>query len=274
MLAAVTISLVNEARGGPFVFWDDWRAACRTAAELGFDGVEIFAPEAVAIDLQAWRQELDALRLNVAAVGTGAGWVKHKLHLCLPDADKRRQAVAFIREIIDLGAEFNAPAIIGSMQGRHGDGVDRATARGWLIDGLRELTDHAASRGVPLLYEQLNRYETNHCNTVESALELMDDVGHEQLKLLCDLFHMNIEEVDIATALKLADDRIGHIHYVDTNRRAAGLGHMNLDPIVAVLKAINYRHYISAEVLPLPDSATAAKRTIESIRHRFGSIAK
>ena len=40
--SAVTISLVPEARGGPFVFWDDLAAGCARAAALGFDAVEIF----------------------------------------------------------------------------------------------------------------------------------------------------------------------------------------------------------------------------------------
>ena len=44
MKSAVTISLVTEAKGGPFVFWDDLPAACCQAAELGYDAVELFAP--------------------------------------------------------------------------------------------------------------------------------------------------------------------------------------------------------------------------------------
>ena len=40
--SSVTISLVPEARGGPFVFWDDLENACLTAKELNFDAVEIF----------------------------------------------------------------------------------------------------------------------------------------------------------------------------------------------------------------------------------------
>ena len=44
MRSCVTISLVEKARGGPFVFWHDLEAACAKAKELGFDAVEIFAP--------------------------------------------------------------------------------------------------------------------------------------------------------------------------------------------------------------------------------------
>src|SRR5258706_4270857 len=116
--SAVTISLVPEARGGPFVFWDDLPAAVRKAAALGYDAIEIFPPGPKAIDVGELRGLLNETNLRVAAVGTGAGWVKHKLHLCLPDPNARERAREFIRSIIDFGGEFQAPAIIGSMQGR------------------------------------------------------------------------------------------------------------------------------------------------------------
>ena len=64
-----------------------------------------------------------------------------------------------------------APAIIGSMQGRWGDGIEQPTAFGWLVEGVSALGDHARQHGVPLLFEPLNRYETNLVNTVDGAFE-------------------------------------------------------------------------------------------------------
>ena len=42
--SSITISLVPESKGGPFVLWEDLAASCRKAAAIGFDAVEIFAP--------------------------------------------------------------------------------------------------------------------------------------------------------------------------------------------------------------------------------------
>src|SRR5687767_9204533 len=56
--SAITVSLVPEARGGPFVFWDDLPAACATAASLGFDAVEVFAPSGDALKPDELRQLL------------------------------------------------------------------------------------------------------------------------------------------------------------------------------------------------------------------------
>src|SRR6185437_11389572 len=114
--SSVTVSLVPEARGGPFVFWDDLPAACRKARALGFDAVEVFPPSADAPELRDLPALLSDHGLALAAVGTGAGWVRHKLHLCLPDPVARGQARDFILSIIDLAGPLGAPAIIGSMQ--------------------------------------------------------------------------------------------------------------------------------------------------------------
>src|SRR6266850_4034444 len=108
--SCVTVSLVPEARGGPFVFWDDLPGACRAAAEMGFDAIEIFPPEPEAIDPVGLRSLLAEHRLELAAMGTGAGWVRHRLHLTHRDSEVRERARAFIRSIIDAAARFGAPA--------------------------------------------------------------------------------------------------------------------------------------------------------------------
>src|SRR6476661_1613721 len=108
--SAVTISLVPEVRGGPFVFWDDLAAGCAQAAALGFDAVEVFPPSAEALDARQLRQLLAQHSLKLAAVGTGGGWVVHKLRLTDPDATIRRRAHDFIAAIVDFAGSFGASA--------------------------------------------------------------------------------------------------------------------------------------------------------------------
>lgn len=268
--SSVTVSLVNEARGGPFVFWDDLPSACRKAKELGFDGVEVFPPSPDAVDPALLRKLLDDHGLALAAVGTGAGWVRHKLHVCLPAAAARAKARDYIRAIIDFAGPFGAPAIIGSMQGRHGDGVDAATARKHLADALEELGPHAARHNVPLIFEPINRYESNMVNSLETGVGLLKSLSTKNVLLLADLFHMNIEEVDSAAALRAAAGFVGHVHFVDSNRRPAGMGHIDYRPIVKALRDTGYNRFVSAEALPYPDPEAAAKQTIESFRKYFG----
>ncbi|MFM8271705.1 MAG: TIM barrel protein, partial [Gemmata sp.] len=201
MRSAVTISLVPEARGGPFVYWDDLAAGCREAAARGFDAVEVFPPGADAVEPKELRALLDDHGLALAAVGTGAGWVRHKLSLTSPDAAVRDKAVAFVRSIMDLAARFEAPAIIGSVQGRWGDGASRPEALRYLGGALYRLNQHAADLGTTLLYEPLNRYETNLVNTLGDAVTFLGGLGVGSVKVLADLYHMNIKEANLADAL-------------------------------------------------------------------------
>jgi sugar phosphate isomerase/epimerase len=87
--------------------------------------------------------------------------------------------------------------------------------------------------------------------------------------LLADLFHMNIEEDDIGAAILAGAGRIGHLHFVDSNRRAAGFGHIDYRPIVKALGDIGYAGYASAEALPHPDPLAAARQTIEAFKRHF-----
>jgi sugar phosphate isomerase/epimerase len=264
--SSVTVSLVPEARGGPFVFWDDLPGACRKAREIGFDAVEVFPPAPDVVNPGELRTLLQDNGLALAAVGTGAGWVKGRLHLCLPDAAARSRARAFIRAIIDFAGPFQAPAIIGSMQGRSGDGVEPATASGYLSDAVQELGEYARHYHVPLLFEPINRYETNMVSTLEAGVRLLQGLSTTNVRLLADLFHMNIEEVSLPAAILAAAGHIGHVHFVDSNRRPAGLGHLDYMPIVQALRAIKYDGFASAEALPYPNPEAAARQTIKAFR--------
>jgi sugar phosphate isomerase/epimerase len=271
MKSAVTICLVAEARQGPFVFHHEpteagLAAGCRLAAELGFDAVELFPAGPDAVDWAAVRRLLAEHGLGLAAVGTGAGWVKHGLQLCHADAEVRRRAREFITGLVTVAGELGAPAIIGSMQGRSDERVPRDAAVGHLAAALSELGDHAARHGQPLLYEPLNRYETNLFTRQVDAAAFLDAHGLASVKLLCDLFHMNIEEADIAGSLRVCGARVGHVHWADSNRRAIGFGHTDTLPVIAALREIGYAGYLSAEVFPLPDGDAAARQSLAAFR--------
>lgn len=134
------------------------------------------------------------------------------------------------------------------MQGNVVAGVTREQALQWLADGLSYLGNHAASLGVKLIYEPLNRYETNLINTLGDGVQFLKSHQILHVGLLADLFHMNIEEADMAASIRAAGDLVIHVHFADSNRRPVGNGHSDFSEVAKALKEINYTNYVSGGV--------------------------
>ena len=95
---------------------------------------------------------------------------------------------------------------------------DRAGDRAVLLDMLGQLGDHAQRAGTTVLVEPLNRYEDHMLNTLAQGVDLLTALGHGSVKLMADLFHMNIEEPDSAAALDAAMPHVAHVHLADSTR--------------------------------------------------------
>jgi sugar phosphate isomerase/epimerase len=171
--------------------------------------------------------------------------------------------------MIDAAGELGAPVILGSMQGRWSEKWNATLATRSLANLLAEYGERAAKHNVPFLYEPLNRYETNLANSLGRAVELIAEIPGGNVRLLADLFHMNIEEADLAAAIRAAGRYIGHVHFADSNRRPAGFGHTDFVPIASALRDIGYAGYVSAECFPYPDSAAAARATSDAFNRHF-----
>ncbi|PSR55019.1 sugar phosphate isomerase [Adhaeribacter arboris] len=267
--SCVTIALVPQIKTGPWIYWEDLEASIAKAAQLGFNAIELFTASANAIEPSVLTGLLQNSGLNLAAVGTGAGKVIQGLTLTDPNPTIRQQAIAFVADMIAFGAPFQAPAIIGSMQGNVVAGVEREQALEWLADGLNILGKVAEEKKVPLIYEPLNRYETNLFNNLSSGVEFLNFLKTRNVKLLADLFHMNIEESSLPESIRTFGPAIGHIHFADSNRRPVGFGHTAMAEIATALQESNYQGYVSAEAFPWPNPDEAAQQTIKAFREFF-----
>ena len=265
---SIACSIVPEAKGGPFVLWDPLPIACRKAKELGYDAIELFAPSAEGLD--DLERSLRDNGLKLAAMGTGAGAVLRKLTLTSPDPEVRRAGRDFVNSVIDFAGRYGAPAILGSMQGRWGGGLEKSTALGWLRSALEEFGERARKAGTTFLLEPLNRYEGNVVNTIGDAVEMIRSLSTRNVTVLADLFHMNIEERDLVGAIRDGAGLITHVQLADSNRRPAGHGHTDFRAVAAALASIGYTGYLSAEALPWPDPDAAARLAMEGIRNFFG----
>jgi len=267
--SCATIALVPEIKAGPWIYWEGPDISIPKAAKLGFDAVELFTASADAVDPEQLQQLCDANKIEIAAVGTGAGKVLHGWTLTSPDKHVRQRAVAFISKMVTFGAWFGAPAIIGSMQGNVEPETERPQAVAWLAEGLNELGTRAQEQGVSLIYEPLNRYETNMFNQLDAGADFLETLDSGNVVLLADLFHMNIEEESIAGAIRENARHIGHLHFADSNRRPVGMGHTDMTDIARALTDVGYTGYASAEAFPWPDPDAAAEQTMRAFKECF-----
>jgi sugar phosphate isomerase/epimerase len=120
-----------------------------------------------------------------------------------------------------------------------------------LTEALAEVGEHAAREGVWLAIEPLNRYEDYMVNRLEQAVSLAEEVerglGTAAVGVCADLFHMNIEEDDLAKAIASAGRRLVHVHVDDSNRLQPGTGHLDFAAVMDALHAMGYDGWLTLE---------------------------
>jgi len=257
----------TPARFAPLLFAGDWKHGLETAAELGYDAIEVSLRDPQAQVVKELGKAIRSSCLAVSAVATGQSYYNDGLSPTSSDPSIQAKLLDRMKGFIDFAAPWGAVVIIGGVRGVL-DGEQQERAEQWqrAVEAVHNYARYAETVGVHLVVEPINRYETNFINTVAEALAFIDEVGVDNLAVLADTFHMNIEEVSLAQALESAGERLGYVHFADSNRLAPGQGHINFHELAAVLRKMGYTGYISAEILPVPDSRTAAKLAIDHLR--------
>lgn len=249
MKSAVNVSLIPELTNTPHIPQGNFKEICKMISEYGFDGIELFPGSGKDLSVSEIKQITEANNLNVCAIGTGAGKVLYGLTLTNTAKAIRKAAVSYIGDIIKVASNFNSLVIIGSMQGSVDETIGREQTTVWLTECLNELSKVASDYNVTLLFEPINRYESNLINSLGQGIELIKSTGSNNIKLLADLFHMNIEERSVEQAIIQTDSFIGHVHFADSNRLFPGLGHTDFSKVFKALDQIHYEGYLSVEAM-------------------------
>jgi sugar phosphate isomerase/epimerase len=244
------------------------------AAALGYDGVELAVREPELLNVELVKKLLTKYSMEVPAIGTGQAFVEEGLSFSDDSTEIRKAAIKRIKSHIDLAGELGTNVIIGLIRGRGSQDAELNREKTVLMkEGLRDCAEYALQKNAMLFLEPLNRYESSLVNNIAEGIEVIEEQGCKNLKLLIDTFHMNIEEQSLFGSIIRAMPHTGHVHFADSNRHAPGAGHIGFSEILGLLSQLDYDGYVSMEMLPLPTADRAAEISINHLREIMANIA-
>lgn len=218
------------------------------AKEMGYDLIEVCIEDPGVVSADALKKASERTGLPVSICGA-FGPDRDVSH---EDPEKRQLGIDYLKLCVDIAQAVGSPHVAGPMYSATGKArllppEERRQQRQWAADSLREVADYAAARGVTLAIEPLNRFETDLVNTVEQGLELCELVGRDNVGLMLDTFHMNIEEKHIGEAITSAGDKVFHFQVSENDRGTPGSGHVPWSETFEALKSIDYQGSIVVE---------------------------
>ncbi|HWJ75428.1 MAG TPA: sugar phosphate isomerase/epimerase family protein [Kaistia sp.] len=240
-------------------YGEDISTSIDRVARYGYDAIELVG-EPDAFDGSAIKRMVGDAGIGVSSICsifTGA-----ERDFTNKSAANRQKALDYTNRVADFAAASGAPIIIvaPSPVGKMAPESDPDQEWAWAVEGIQKAADYAASQNVRLCIEAWNRYETHFLNRIPQCIELMNDVGRPNVGVMGDTFHMNIDDPDIAGAVRNAGAAMIHIHFADSNRAAPGQGHTDFRPVMQALKEVGYEGHITFELLPAGSDPFATLR--------------
>jgi len=229
-------------------------ALCKAAAEMGCKSVELTGPE-------TW-PTLKKYGLTCAIAGSH-GFVKG-----FNNPENHTFCIDKITKSIDASADFGCPNVItfSGMRERISDEEGLKNT----VDGLKKIIGYAEQKKVNICIEMLNsRVATEmkghpgyQCDKLEWALQVCEKVGSARMKILFDIYHVQIMHGDIINWLKKCKDYTGHYHTagVPGRNELDETQEINYPPIMKAILETGYTGFVGQEFIPKKEDKVASLR--------------
>jgi D-psicose/D-tagatose/L-ribulose 3-epimerase len=180
------------------------------------------------------------------------------------EAAQRALALDHLKWAIDCAAALGANVLCGPFHQPLGEfsGMGPTEAeKTHCVEVHKRAAQYAASSGIELSVEPLNRFECYFLNTARDAQALVNRVGERNYGYLYDTFHFNIEEKSLPEAIRTTASAINHVHVSENDRGTPGTGHVDFAAVFDALKQSKYDGWLTVEAFgqALPDLAAATK---------------
>jgi len=211
---------------------------------LGYDSIEI-SGEPARYNWEEVRALLDKYEIECWGGVTLMFEGRDLLH---PDKYVRLGTVAYMKDCIRMIKALRGQmfCIVPSVVGKVKPLASPAEEWRWAVEGLQEVAAFAGEHGIKAGIEPLNRFETYFINRHDQAILLAEEVGND-LRVVLDAFHLNIEEADWKQAIRSTGSRLLDFHVADNNRKPCGQGRYDWAEVINTLKEIDYQGPLTAE---------------------------
>ena len=227
---------------------------------IGYDGVEVPIFDTDVAKFERLGAKLDEIGLERTAVTIATG----EANPISDSAEIREAAVTQLKQTVDACKAAGSSMLCGPFHSALGEFSGKGPTQDEWNDGKETLTqvaDYAQEAGVTLVLEYLNRFELYFLNCAEDCSRFVREIDHPHLRMMYDTFHANIEEKDIAAAIRTCIEQTVHVHISENDRSTPGEGNVDWDTSFATLKEVGYDGWLVVEAfgLALPDLAAATK---------------
>jgi hydroxypyruvate isomerase len=228
----------------------------RHAAQMGIKSVELVTPE-------YWPM-LKKLGLTCALTpshGFAKGFARKEDHA---------ECLEVLRKRIDDSAEAGFPSVITFSGFRKGVSDEEGMKN--MVEGLKQVVGHAEKRKVTLCLEMLNSrvniemkgHPDYFCDRMEMAVDVCKQVGSERMKVLFDIYHVQIMEGDLIARIKQFHPWIGHYHTagVPGRNELDDTQEINYAAVMRVIAETGYKGYVGQEFIPTRDKVVALNEAV------------
>jgi len=224
---------------------DECARAIAKSAEVGYDFIEAPALDPSLIDPEFTRRQLEKSGIGINfSLG-----LDFDTDISSGDKEKGRRGKAKLEQAIAVCRDCGGEYIGGILHSAFGKYMVPTTAAGVAqsVGILQEVAATAAKSNITLVLEVVNRYETNVLNTAAQGVEMCKRIGAANVKVHLDVYHMNIEESDIGSAIVETGDYLGYFHTGDSHRGYMGSGTIDLAGVFRALVRSGYQGPITFE---------------------------
>jgi hydroxypyruvate isomerase len=232
------------------------REVVEMAARLKLPSVELISP-----DLWPLMKE----KGMTCAIASSHGFAKGFAH-----REEHEQCLEVLRKNIDLASNAGVPSIITFSGFRRGISTEEGTRN--MVDGLKNIARHAENKKVTVCLEMLNSrvnitmkgQPDYYCDDIDASVDICKQVSSARVKVLFDIYHVQIMHGDIIARLKKHKDWIGHYHTagVPGRNEIDDTQEIRYAPIMKAISATGYKGFVGQEFIPLRDKARSLAEAI------------